>query len=159
MERDIFLLVVTNDCGSSHELLRRSIRSAAVPYACIKKQSISTKSHIHYIKPFFCLQSNKDACVVLLPPPATEERARWISLCWIFLMYRGSVGIHYLLQSWLTFPTCSPVSLIFTHPAHSSKLIRKQLNGVSEGFISQPNDARLHQAIWRLKSNSHQTLI
>lgn len=37
--------------------------------------------------------------------------------------------------------------------------MRKHRNGVAEGFISQPDNIRLHQVIWRLKTNSQDTLI
>lgn len=89
---------------------------------------------------------------------AAEERAEWIFFM-LYLIYGCRFSENKLLQSRLTFLTYFPLSVIFTHRTHTLKLMRKQLNGVAEGFISRPDDVRLHEAIWRLKSNSHSTLI
>lgn len=87
--------------------------------------------------------------------PAAEG-AGWIFLsCCIALIYGQRFSEDTLVPSESTsFNLLSSLWYL-----HTQKWIRKQRNGVAEGFISLPDNVRLHQVVWRLKTNSQDTLI
>lgn len=94
-----------------------------------------------YNTAFLPLRSNRDVCVGAEGMQLYEYRYRENTLA-------PAESAGYAL------------SVIFTQQTHT--LTHSEINGKTtwcSGFMSRPDDVRLHQAIQRLKSNSRCTLI